>query len=207
MTTAGNTSGDGGQGDGTGTGTGTDSQGTPPGQGTGTAPPPADDWADRDAWHAFARETGLNVDAAKKALEHSREWERRSKANADAAKANQTLQQQLDQIRKEQADRDAADVEREMRIGRKSLRAELIELGVDQRDADDALELVDLSKILKDNVADDKAITDTAKRLAKVAGRATPDQDQGQGGGNGQQSGAQGMDAWVHNRVQQARRR
>jgi hypothetical protein len=211
MTNPGNTAGgDGQQGSGTGTGTAPENTGQQTGQGSsGTGQnPPADTWADADAWREFATSSGLTVEAARKAIEHAREWEKRSKANAEAARTAQTAQQQLDEVRKALAERDAADVDRELRTARKSLRAELIELGIDGRDADDALELVDLSRVLKDNVADDKLISDTAKRLAKVAGRATPDRDQGQGG-NGQtgQQGAGGMDAWVHQRVNAARRR
>jgi hypothetical protein len=211
MTNPGNTTGDGAQqGTGSGTGTAPDNTGQQTGQqgssGTGQNPP-ADAWADADAWRDFATSSGLTVDAAKKAIEHAREWEKRSKANADAARSAQTLQQQLDAVTTTLAERDTADIERELRTARKSLRAELIELGIESADADDAIELVDLAKVLKDNVADDKLITATAKRLAKVAGRATPDRDQGQGG-NGQQSqGAGGMDAWVHQRVNAARRR
>jgi hypothetical protein len=211
MTSPGDTSGDGGQqGSGTGTGTAPDTTGQQTGQGSsGTGQsPPADAWADADAWRDFATTSGLTVEAARKAIEHAREWERRSKANAAAAQANQTLQQQVDEMRKTLAERDTADIDRELRTARKTLRAELIELGIDGRDADDALELVDLSRVLKDNVADDKLISETAKRLAKVAGRATPDRDQGQGGtGQAGQQGAGGMDAWVHQRVNAARRR
>lgn len=205
MTSPGNTGGD-QQGQGTGTGTGTGGTAPQQGQGSGTGTPPADDWSDRDAWRSLAQELGLKPDEVKTRLQHARTWEDRAKANRDAAQQKTTLEQQVEQMRTALAQRDEQDIERETRTARKSLRAELIEAGLDGRDADEAIELVDLGRLLKDNVADDKLITETAKRLAKVAGRAQPDRDQG-AGGNGQQQGAGGMDNWVHQQVNRSRGR
>jgi hypothetical protein len=86
------------------------------------------------------------------------------------------------------------------------LRAELVGLGLSEGDAREAIDLIDTDKLLKDGEPDEKAITATAKRLAKVSGRATADPDQGRGGQNGQ-SGPQSMNSWVRARVQDARRR
>jgi DNA-binding transcriptional MerR regulator len=182
-------------------GTGTEPGGTttPPAGGTGTGST-GDDWTDRDAWRGLAKELGLSPAEVKKRLEHSRTWEKRAKENSAGAQKAQTLEEQISEMRKALAERDALDVQRAERTATTELRAALAEAGLDKAEIGEALELVDPSKLLADNEPDDKAIAAMAKRLSRLAGRAQPDRDQGQGtgGGNG---GGFSMNNWVRGQV------
>jgi hypothetical protein len=200
MTTPGNTGGSGDGGNGGNPGTGTGSTQDPQGGSTGTGTPPADDWTDRDAWRSLAEEMGISASEVKQKLEHARTWESRAKANGKAATEAQTLAEQVSEMRKALADRDAQDIARSERLAVTELRSSLAESGLDRSEISEALELVDSSRLLKDNEPDEKAIAAMAKRLAKLAGRAQPDRDQGAGGGqNG--GGGLSMNDWVRGQV------
>jgi hypothetical protein len=203
VTQPGNT-GDGGNGGqqgapGTGGGSGT---GPPQGSGTGTGSPPAgDEWADRDAWRDLSTSLGLTPDQVRQQLEHARTWEKRAKDNRDAQNRSQTLEQQLQQMRDQLAEREAADLIASEQTAVTALRAELASLGMDRTDIADAIEFVDTSRLLDKGRPDDKAIETIAAKLARVAGRPQPDRDQGANG----QSGPASMNDWVRQQV--ARRR
>lgn len=203
MTNPGNT-GDGGTGGQTAPpGTGGSGTGQAPGgSGAGTAPPPAgDEWADRDAWRELSTSLGLTPEQVRQQIEHARQWEKRAKDNRDAATRSQTLEQQLQQVREQLADREAADLLQAEQTAVTALRAELAGLGMERTDVADALEFVDTSRLMKDGRPDEKAIEQVAAKLARVAGRAQPDRDQGANGSNGSPS----MNDWVRQQV--ARRR
>lgn len=199
------------QGQGTGSGTETDGTAQRQGQqgsGTGTAPDTStsDDWS-ADEWRAFAREIGLSPAQLRQRLEHGKDWEKRAKANVEGARKASTLEQQLEELRREQADRDLRDLQRATRSATTELRAELVGMGLSDADARDAIELIDKDQLIKDGEPDEKAISTVAKRLAKVSGRVTPDRDQGQGGGQNGSGGTTSMSAWVNERVRAARNR
>ena len=203
MTNPGNT-GDGGTGGQTGPpGTGGSGTGQASGgSGAGTAPPPAgDEWADREAWRELSTSLGLTPDQVRQQIEHARTWERRAKDNRDAQTRSQTLEQQVTQLRDQLADREAADLLQAEQTAVTALRAELSGLGMERTDIADALEFVDTSRLMKDGRPDEKAIETVAAKLARVAGRAVPDRDQGANGSNGSPS----MNDWVRQQV--ARRR
>lgn len=209
MTTPGSNGGD-QQGQGAETATG--SEGTTQGQGqqgsgTGTAPDTStsDSWS-ADEWRAFAAEVGLTPAQVRDKLGHARKWEGRAKDNAQAAQKAQSLEQQLEAIRREQADRDLRDLARAQRTATTELRAHLVGLGLSDADAREAIELIDPDKLLTDGEPDEKAIQKVARSLGKVTGRATPDRDQGAGGQNGS-TGPQSMSSWVQARVAEARKR
>lgn len=210
MTTPGSNGGD--QQGQQGTGTGTEPNAAGQGQGqqapaTGTAPDTStsDSWS-ADEWRAFAQEIGMTPAQLKDRLGHARTWEKRAKDNADGARKAQSLEQQLEEIRREQADRDLRDLARAQRTATTELRAALVGMGLSDADAREAIELIDADKLLKDGEPDEKAIEKVARSLGKVTGRATPDRDQGAGGQNGS-TGPQSMSSWVQARVAEARRR
>jgi hypothetical protein len=199
------------QGQGTGSGTGQDSTTQGQGQqgsGTGSAPDTsdADNWS-AEEWRAFATEIGLSPAQVKERLGNARTWEKRAKENREGAQKASSLEQQLEELRREQADRDLRDLARATRTATTELRAELVGLGLSDADAREAIELIDKDQLIKDGEPDEKAISTVAKRLAKVSGRVTPDRDQGQGGGGQNGSGASSMNTWVSERVRAARSR
>jgi hypothetical protein len=209
VTTPDSTGGD-QQGQSTGSGTGSEGTGQGQGQqgsGTGTAPDTSqsDSWS-ADEWRAFAQEVGLTPAQVRDRLGHARTWEKRAKDNGTAAQRAQTLEQQLEQLRQESADRDLRDLARATRTATTELRAQLVGMGLDESDAREAIDLIDKDQLIKDGEPDDQAITKAAKRLARVAGRVTPDRDQGAGGQNNG-TGQLSMGDWVRSRVTEARRR
>ena len=138
MTTPDSTGGD-QQGQGSGAGTAPDSTAQGQGQqgsGTGTAPDTsqADSWS-ADEWRAFAQEVGLTPAELRQRLGHAREWEKRAKDNREGAQRAQTLQQQLEQVQRDLAERDLKDLQRATRQATTELRAELIGLGLSEADA------------------------------------------------------------------------
>jgi hypothetical protein len=172
------------------------SGGIPPGSGQGVTPP-ADvgrngtgtDGFDTTAWADLAKEFGT-PDKLRERLGHARVWEQRAKDNYESAQQASTLQQQLAEIRQQQAQqndefqqqlakRDERDIERAGNTAHAQLRAALAEHGIKVDDIDKEL-LPDPVRLLKKGEPDDEAITKFAGALAKVAGRPTPDPDQGQ---------------------------
>ena len=156
-----------------------------PTQGAGTAPgtqAAADDWA-ADDWKAFAAESGLSVSKLKERLEHARTWEQRAKDNKGAADQAKTLQQQVEDLRQEQATRDERDGKRAERLALADVRAGLSDAGIKTDDVKDLLGEIDPRRLIKDGEPDDKAVARLVSALAKAAGRATADPDQGKTGG------------------------
>lgn len=144
-----------------------------------STPPAATDGTDYKALAAQAQ-----ADAERwKAL--SRKHEDRAKANADAAAGAKTVEQQLEEMRKEAAERDARDVTRSGRMAMTTVQAQLAGHGFSPADVAGLLEHVDPGRLLKDGEPDDAAVKKLVESLIKVGGRTTPDADQGQRGGNG----------------------
>ena len=182
-------------------GTGSTGGGAPQGNGgPATGTPPADSWADADAWKALAEEFGETPDQVRARLQHARQWEDRAKSNRTKAQQADTLAGEVEQLRKAQADRDAADLSRSLRTAGTELRAALVERGLTREDAAEAIEDIDRARLLKDGEPDDAAIAKVADRLAKVAGRPTPDPDQGKGAGTGG-DGKADMNSWVRDKA------
>lgn len=121
---------------------------------------------------------------AAKWRELARKHEGRAKQNAAAATESKTLQQQLDELRGQFSERDAADLERNGKLALSQVHTRLAESGITRADVAGLLELVDPQGLLADGQPDDKAVEKLASSLLKVAGRASPDPDQGKRGGS-----------------------
>lgn len=115
----------------------------------------------------------------------ARKHEGRAKDNADAASKAQTVEEQLAELRKALAERDVVDVERNGRHAMAQVHTRLAEAGLRRDDVTGLLELVEPTQLLRDGEPDAEAIGKLADSLVKVAGRVTPDPDQGRKGGDG----------------------
>lgn len=149
---------------------------------TGTTdqqPPP--DTGDSTDWKALAEQAQRDAERWKT---HARKHEDRAKANADAASKAKTVEEQLAELRKAMSDRDVADVQKAGRLAVSQVHAALAEAGIGRDDVSGLLEHVDPMSLLADGEPDDAAIAKLAKSLTKVAGRTTPDRDQGRKGGD-----------------------
>lgn len=158
---------------------------TAPG-GAGAATATADtsqaaDW-NADDWKAFADEVGLSPADVRKKLGHARTWEDRAKANKGAVEEKATLQQQLEKLRSDLADRDQRDIERAGRLAMSQVRSGLAEAGIKADDVKDLLDEFDPTRLLKDGEPNDEAIGRIVGALRRTAGRPSPDPDQGKRG-------------------------
>ncbi|MGW4487864.1 hypothetical protein ACWEOE_28950 [Amycolatopsis sp. NPDC004368] len=111
----------------------------------------------------------------------------KEKFDADLAAAKDSatkpLQEQLNELRKSLSDRDVRDVERNGRLAMSAVQTLLAERGIPKKDVEEVLDGIDpKKKLLKDGEPDEEAIAKFANGLARVAGRATFDPDQGQNG-------------------------
>lgn len=138
---------------------------------TGTAPP-----ADTTDWKALAAAAQAD---AEKWKSQSRKHEDRAKANADAASKAKTVEEQLAELQQRLSDRDTADTQKTVALAGEKLAAKLVRAGLSDADATVIAGNVDASRLVKDGSPDTKAINELAAALAKVAGRPTPDLDQG----------------------------
>jgi hypothetical protein len=123
--------------------------------------------ADLDKWKSLARR-----------------HEGRAKENAQAAAKAKSVEEQIEELRSQIAERDITDVERNGRLAMTQVHAALAEAGIKKSDVEGLLELVDPTTLLADGEPNDKAINKLAASLTKVAGKVTPDRDQGRKGGN-----------------------
>lgn len=114
----------------------------------------------------------------------ARRHEGRAKENAQAAAKAKSVEDQIAELRTQLAERDVADVERNGRMAMTQVHAALAEAGIKKADSAEFLELVDPTTLLTDGQPDDKAITKLAGSVKKLAGRVTPDFDQGRKGGD-----------------------
>lgn len=101
-----------------------------------------------------------------------------------ASKA-QTVEEQLEGLRKVMADRDIADVKRNERLALAQVRTQVASAGFKPDDVADLFAAIDPSFLLTDGEPDEKAIEKLARSITKAAGRASPDPDQGRKGGDG----------------------
>jgi hypothetical protein len=148
---------------------------------TGTTTDSADGF-DPAPWRGLAEETGLSPEQVKRRLEHARTWEARAKENKQAATQAQTLEQQVAELQQAMSARDAADAERATKLALTQVKAVLAERGIKAEDAAVLLEHVDPTRLLAGGDVDDKAVAKLAESLSKIAGRPTPDPDQGRTG-------------------------
>lgn len=140
-----------------------------------TAKPTADTAPAID-WEARAKQAEAE---AEKWKTQSRKHEGRAKENADAAAQAKSVEQQLEDLRKQLTERDTKEAERAGREAVTRVYARLAESGFARKDVEGLLALINPSSLLVDGEPDDKAIDKLAESLVKVAGRATPDGDQG----------------------------
>jgi hypothetical protein len=96
-----------------------------------------------------------------------------------------TVEDQLQELRKQITDRDVADVEKNGRLALAQVKAQVIGAGFKPEDVAGLFDHIDPMSLISDGEPDEKAIEKLAKSLTKVAGRATPDPDQGRRGGDG----------------------
>lgn len=125
---------------------------------------------------------------------HSREWEKRAKANANAAteleklKAANMSEQEKAVTEAEKAGRTAALAEAIPQIAQARLEAHAARAGVD---LSEFAEFIDLTKFVgEDGQVDDKAIKAAVTKFAKLAppGAGRSGGDMGGGGGSGDQN-------------------
>lgn len=159
-------------------GTGTSTQ--PGQQNSGSSGPPAT--GDQTDWKAAAEKAAAE---AEKWRTLARKHESRAKDNADAASKAQTVEEQLEGLRKVMADRDIADVKRNERLALTQVKAQVASAGLKPDDVAELLNALDPSVLLTDGEPDEKAIEKLARSITKSLGRASPDPDQGRKGGDG----------------------
>lgn len=114
----------------------------------------------------------------------SRQHEDRAKQNADAAREKQTTEEQIEQLRKDIADRDAQDIADKQDLAVEKLHAKLVRGRMSDEDATALVEMIDPMRLLADGKPDAREIDKVAKSLTKIGGRSTPDPDQGRRGGD-----------------------
>jgi hypothetical protein len=132
----------------------------------------ADTAADDTDWQAEAR----------KWRTLARKHEAQAKANTKQAK---TIEQQVADLQKQLSEREQRDVERSSRLAMARLDAQLAQGGIERSDVEGLLKRIKGADLLADGEPDDAAIGELAESLKKIAGRATPDPDQGKRGGKG----------------------
>ncbi|GEL19353.1 hypothetical protein [Pseudonocardia asaccharolytica] len=160
---------------------------TPPaGDGGGTTPPNGGaapgkpDTGGEPDWQAKVAAAEREVEKWKSL---ARKHEGNAKANADAASKAKTVEQQLEELRAQLAERDEQDLVRNGRLAKAQVRTKLAEAGIRGDAAAGLLDLVDAAALLRDGEPDDKAIAKFADSLTKLTGQAVPDPDQGRRGG------------------------
>jgi hypothetical protein len=113
----------------------------------------------------------------------ARKHEGRAKQNAEAATKARTIEQQVADLQAQLSEREKRDVERSSRLAMARLDAQLAQGGIKRDDVEGLLKRIKGTDLLADGEPDDAAIGELAESLKKVAGRATPDPDQGAKGG------------------------
>lgn len=151
------------------------------GQPPRSKPDTGDQSGDTTDWKSLAEQHQRD---AEKWRTLARKHEDRAKANADAASKAKTVEEQLAELRKAMADRDVADVKRAGRLAMAQVMTSVAEAGLSREDVAPLLEGYDTARLLADGEPDEKAIAKLAASLKKVAGRTTPDRDQGRRGGD-----------------------
>lgn len=114
----------------------------------------------------------------------SRKHEGRAKENADAASKAKTVEQQLEDVRKQLGDQAQRDAERNGRLALSQVETQLAAAGFNAADLKGLLSRIPPTSLLSEGEPDEKAIDELAKSLIKVGGRTTPDRDQGRRGGD-----------------------
>lgn len=158
---------------------------TTPAGGTDTTPPAGgktftQDELDIEVDKRLARER-------KKTADKYADYDELKKAAAErdkAAKANQTLEERVEALQREQADRDAAAVAEKADLASERLHAKLVRAGFTDDDATNLVETIDPLRLLDDGKPSATEIDKVAKTLSKLGNRSQADPDQGSRGGN-----------------------
>lgn len=103
----------------------------------------------------------------------------------EQATKTKTVEDQLAELRKQLTDRDVADVEKNGRLALTQVKAQVVGAGFKSEDVAGLFDHIDPMSLLTDGEPDDKAIEKLARSLTKVAGKASPDPDQGRRGAGG----------------------
>jgi hypothetical protein len=155
---------------------------TPPGGNDSTTTPPAggktftQEELDRELDKRLKRERAkyADYDELKKAAGEA----------AAKAKANETLEQRVESLQREQAERDAAAVQEKADLAAERLHAKLVRGGLSDGDATALVETIDPLRLLADGRPSAQEIDKVAKTLTKIGTRSQADPDQGARGGN-----------------------
>lgn len=139
---------------------------TPPDSASGTDEDVAALKADLEKWRGLARK-----------------HEDRAKQNAQAASRAKTVEQQVEELRGQLSERDKRELERSGRLAMSHLNARLAEAGIKKDDVAGLLKRITPTDLLADGEPDEAAIGELAESFVRIAGRATPDPDQGKRGG------------------------
>lgn len=99
------------------------------------------------------------------------------------AAAAKTVEQQLEELRGEIGERDKREQERNGRLAISQLNTRLAEAGIKRDDVAGLIKRIAPSDLLDEGEPNDTAISELAESLIRIAGRATPDPDQGKSGG------------------------
>jgi hypothetical protein len=131
-------------------------------------------------WKAEAEKRIAEVDKWKNL---ARRHEDRAKQNAQAASKTKSVEQQLEELRGQLGERDKREQERNGRLALSQLNTRLAEAGIKRDDVAGLVKRISPVDLLADGEPNDEAIGELADTLIKIAGRATPDPDQGRKGG------------------------
>lgn len=114
-----------------------------------------------------------------------KKWQHTARRNEQSAKnAQKSVQDQLADLRRQIEERDEAYTEANAKRAMSQVHTRLATAGIKPEDVKGLLGRIDARNLLKDGQPDDDAINDLATSLTKVAGRVTPDHDQGRKGGS-----------------------
>lgn len=102
-----------------------------------------------------------------------------------AAAAAKTVEQQLEELRGQLGERDKRETERNGRLALAQLNTRLAEAGIKRDDVAGLVKRISATDLLDKGEPDEGAIGELADSLIRIAGRATPDPDQGKQGGKG----------------------
>lgn len=108
----------------------------------------------------------------------------KAKKSDEDAKAKQTVEEQLEQLRKDMADRDAAATAEKAEIATDRLHSKLVRGGLSDDDASTLVGTIDAFRLLEEGKPNGSEIDRISKALLKIGTRQAPDRDQGRKGGD-----------------------
>lgn len=148
---------------------------------TGQGSTPDDDDDDDTDWRAEVQRLRAQLENTKRI---ARKQEGRAKQNAAAVQHAQTVEQQLEEMRRQLAERDVADMEQRGRLAMADVVTRLVDTGIKKEDVMPFLSMVDpVTSLIKDGEPHEEAIKELVTALQRLVGRVRPDPDQGRRSG------------------------